>query len=136
MRDRALRRLGSRAGPAPGASHRAGLRADLRDGGRRTEQAALGARISRHARLTAGRGPWPMTVDIDATKSARLRAKKPGYKDLEVALTFNENETERTFRIELEPASAVAYGGRAPSRSRAPERERPAPVEREAPDKS
>jgi serine/threonine-protein kinase len=71
-----------------------------------------------------------MTVDIDASKPARLLAKKRGFKDFELPLTFPEGQAEKTFSVELEPvgssAGPVVFSGRgrpAPAR----EKERSAP---------
>jgi serine/threonine-protein kinase len=61
-------------------------------------------------------GPWPMTIEIDATKPAKLFAKRSGYQSLEIPLTFNDDESERTFRVELEPLRGG--GGRAIARER------------------
>jgi hypothetical protein len=112
----------------------------LLKGSAKIEVAESGARVTieQNGAEHLLRGPWPMTVDIDATKPARLLARKRGFKDFELALTFPEGQAERTFSVELEsstptPAAQAAWAGRGRS---APVRERSAPPVEDKSEKS
>ncbi|HVY47714.1 MAG TPA: PEGA domain-containing protein, partial [Minicystis sp.] len=105
----------------------------LLKGRARIEVADTGARVTieQNGSEHLLRGPWPMTVEIDATRPARLLAHRRGYKDFELPITFEDGQAERTFRVELEPASSAgaAVAFRAARERPVPARQHPAPAE-------
>jgi serine/threonine-protein kinase len=112
----------------------------LLKGSARIELADSGARVTieQNGAEHLLKGPWPMTVEIDATRPARLLAKKRGYKDFELPLTFPEGQAERTFTIELESSTPTVsagpgWGGR---RGRPEPRERAAPPDQDRSEKN
>jgi serine/threonine-protein kinase len=47
------------------------------------------------------RGPWPMTLDVDATQGWKLQASAPGHRDLVQPLTFADGQPLQTIKIDL-----------------------------------
>ncbi len=108
----------------------------LLKGSARIEVVDTGARVTieQNGAEHLLKGPWPMTVDIDATRPARLLAKKRGFKDFELALAFPDGQAEHTFTVELESASSTASAAAAWAGRRGrpePARERAAPPEQD-----
>jgi len=67
------------------------------------------------------RGPWPAVVDLDATHAWRVVARKSGYRDRSVEVSFSDAAPEKIVSLSLEPLSG---GGARVARSAAPAREK------------
>jgi len=69
------------------------------------DNATPGARvvIVRDGARKAMHGPWPMTLDVDATQGWKLTASARGRKDLVQPLNFADGQPVRTIRIDLPP---------------------------------
>jgi serine/threonine-protein kinase len=73
---------------------------------------------------------FPISVDIDTSKSWTLQASKPGFIDYSQAISFDDGQAEKTYAIELQPKVAAVTP---PAWTPPPQAAAPAPAPAPAP---